>query len=804
MSATLVSLHDIRVSTAPPAAAAPANDGKYVRRDFLRLWNIAKTNPQANLARGFSGPECDAARKEVDRYMIALHHLHNDPKGRVRYGELCGIHNGGWCTSDAGVEKIMYTKAEKDAAQAYDSAKINGKPKAGEVEPYKPHDDTQADVKDPSSKMWPNPQPNTTPVEIVFKGQGGDPAKETWHKAHQFCWHAAAPFFVWHRPYVMMFEWLLQEHDPRHKGHTGPAALAAHYFKWEDWDGIALHPALFAAEYTMLSDEFTAQGHAQGSVIPNPLLRWYAPRTFADSTAERFANKMDNTNCTTRDVAHANTPKDFDYYWPLMNEGAGANRRFKSIQRCVSEAMNNNNAMEVLTVDVGVLDSFEFAHNKFHNRIAGGNSNVSGTMATNQSPFDPIFWLHHSNVERQLLSWQKRHKDGAEDLADELMKYVVYPWVKPSKVNFANGDFGLHTQSSDQADGTFGEWFNSFTKLPYEYDEDVTAAPRDPHVTTRHVRVGIPRKLILYADMLPSQAVTGGAEYRLLFGGEVVAETPMISGHGGSCARCQANSTFRVPFDVSYNVELQRVMMLEDAKARAGPLSKIQVSVYRGEAIGTYTPAHVTLKYALVGQDAAVEQKTIDNSVPRARLTTLLLQTAGARDQIEHHVCLGKAHRSLAIVDSMRIVIAPTAPVPTWWDFAIASDAVKSMQADIHLKEKYEVEFLPDADDTKANTFVVETVIDGPARHSVAFTSHYKGDPSGAFGAVFPPPDVEKDVKDAIVLYVAPGLDAREAAAVLAHLLGHAAGRKHSSESPAVINPRLPILYHQFTGVLPS
>jgi tyrosinase len=56
----------------------------------------------------------------------------------------------------------------------------------------------------------------------------------------------------------------------------------------------------------------------------------------------------------------------------------------------------------------------EFLHNSVH--LA-----VGGDMRTSASPGDPIFWLHHANIDRLWAEWQKQHRgarppNGAEHL----------------------------------------------------------------------------------------------------------------------------------------------------------------------------------------------------------------------------------------------------------------------------------------------------------------------------------------------------------------------------------------------------
>ncbi|KAJ3078549.1 hypothetical protein HK102_004420, partial [Quaeritorhiza haematococci] len=52
--------------------------------------------------------------------------------------------------------------------------------------------------------------------------------------------------------------------------------------------------------------------------------------------------------------------------------------------------------------------NLEFEHNIVHNNIGGDN----GDMATPTSPRDPLFWLHHSNVDRFWALWQALHPNN--------------------------------------------------------------------------------------------------------------------------------------------------------------------------------------------------------------------------------------------------------------------------------------------------------------------------------------------------------------------------------------------------------
>jgi tyrosinase len=47
---------------------------------------------------------------------------------------------------------------------------------------------------------------------------------------------------------------------------------------------------------------------------------------------------------------------------------------------------------------------------------------VGGEMATERSPADPIFWLHHANVDRIWARWQERHPRARPQNTSERLK----------------------------------------------------------------------------------------------------------------------------------------------------------------------------------------------------------------------------------------------------------------------------------------------------------------------------------------------------------------------------------------------
>jgi tyrosinase len=69
----------------------------------------------------------------------------------------------------------------------------------------------------------------------------------------------------------------------------------------------------------------------------------------------------------------------------------------------------------------------EQVHNFVHNA-------VGGTMAASSSPADPLFWLHHANIDRLWAEWERRHPRAVPPNINETLKPRPLFGVKVSTV----------------------------------------------------------------------------------------------------------------------------------------------------------------------------------------------------------------------------------------------------------------------------------------------------------------------------------------------------------------------------------
>lgn len=85
---------------------------------------------------------------------------------------------------------------------------------------------------------------------------------------------------------------------------------------------------------------------------------------------------------------------------------------------------------------------------------------VGGTMATAESPADPVFWLHHANVDRLWAEWQTRHPEQVHPDIDG----SLHPWATTTRDVLDHHQLGymydtepavVTLQSKSQTDSAF-------------------------------------------------------------------------------------------------------------------------------------------------------------------------------------------------------------------------------------------------------------------------------------------------------------------------------------------------------------
>jgi hypothetical protein len=280
-----------------------------------------------------------------------------------------------------------------------------------------------------------------------------------------YCKHSVYSFIAWHAPYVYQFELLLNK-----------------YNKSSNQDYITL-PWLdltdFNVDFSFLNDpEITIFYDKKQITTENPLAGAYY---YVDGVRTRTTRGGYFTPTTKKQRMTLNTVKK-----QLNNALYAPNyEQFSSVP---TRKKPSN-----IVVDYVPLET---PHNSLHDIIGGMNGNMANIDI---AAFDPIFWLHHCNMDRHYYTWTHRVTDGfKKSIYPDLMTEVVYsepcaPFFKdyvyaddPSGYNWGwrNGT-GEYAKVGD---------ILQIDRFPYTYDLISPAPKKDLNAFVELIDIPIPQE----------------------------------------------------------------------------------------------------------------------------------------------------------------------------------------------------------------------------------------------------------------------------------------------------------------------
>lgn len=196
----------------------------------------------------------------------------------------------------------------------------------------------------------------TDPETVTKIGATGEPF---------YCKHSVYSFIAWHAPYVYQYELLLNKYNKSTSG-----------------DHIAL-PWLdltdFSDDYSFINDpQINILYDGKMITTENPL-----------STAYYYVNGV-RTRITRNGYLTPTTNKEYVQLTTVKNQlnGALAATNFEEFSSAANKVVS--------------LTPLEQPHNSLHNIIGGEGGNMS---SIDIAAFDPLFWLHHCNMDRYYYSW---------------------------------------------------------------------------------------------------------------------------------------------------------------------------------------------------------------------------------------------------------------------------------------------------------------------------------------------------------------------------------------------------------------
>ncbi|KAK7688615.1 hypothetical protein QCA50_008153 [Cerrena zonata] len=244
---------------------------------------------------------------------------------------------------------------------------------------------------------------------VAWDNSGGKGPTSTRWKG--YCTHGTVLFPTWHRPYVALFEQVLQktalEIVEKYK-YGAEWVKAATELRCPYWDWAS--PDIASPPEEVISKETIEIEIPSGSMtIKNPLFSYHFHRihpSFNDSNGEGpVFNKWENTLRHPKSTTDPNTESDVVSLITSLSAEHGNIReqvgRMFTIVDWASFSHHASDKGKDKDSDNTTKSSLEAIHDNIHVFVGHG-----GHMGyPDYAGFDPIFFLHHANVDRMLALW---------------------------------------------------------------------------------------------------------------------------------------------------------------------------------------------------------------------------------------------------------------------------------------------------------------------------------------------------------------------------------------------------------------
>lgn len=272
----------------------------------------------------------------------------------------------------------------------------------------------------------------TNPEIVTILGETGEPF---------YCKHSVYSFIAWHTPYIYQFELLLNKYNKS----TNESYITLPYLDLTD----------FSVDFTFMNDpEITIFYNKRQITIENPLAGAYY-----------YVNGV-KTKTTRTGFLSPRTPNE--------------RMQLRTIKKQLNNTLYATNYERFSSVPVHhkpshiVVDyvPLETPHNQLHDIIGGNTGNMSDVSV---SAFDPIFWLHHSNMDRHFYTWLHNNTNNFKDsiYPDKILKANYEATFAPFFKKYVyNTDWEIYKYGWENSQLEFLRLKDTlqFNKYPYHYD----------------------------------------------------------------------------------------------------------------------------------------------------------------------------------------------------------------------------------------------------------------------------------------------------------------------------------------------
>ncbi|KAK8014508.1 tyrosinase precursor [Apiospora arundinis] len=276
-----------------------------------------------------------------------------------------------------------------------------------------------------------------------------------------FCPHSQVLFTAWHRPFMALYEQTLGDHvqalaSQYNDSSSASYKAAAESFRVPYWD--------WAADYrlpTSTTDQRVTVKGPHGQVdIPNPLYSYKWQEFPLKSDPNYFPKDDPQKSCWFWNETKRQPDDNGEDQYNVVNDSlADIGNPLKDQVYRVFTTANDYETM-ASTSDPG--PSFEMPHDQVHTAMG------AIMYYTDYSAFDPVFWLHHANVDRLYALWQAIHYNNTYQTQSRQMGPL---YATPAGNVTADTPLRPFHRSNDPTDFHTGKTVAAIATFGYTYPE---------------------------------------------------------------------------------------------------------------------------------------------------------------------------------------------------------------------------------------------------------------------------------------------------------------------------------------------
>jgi tyrosinase len=237
-----------------------------------------------------------------------------------------------------------------------------------------------------------------------------EPSSPSQDTSTGYCTHDSALFATWHRPYLSLIEQRLTAHalneagkfssDVRTRWQNAARRVRLPYWDWSSSDLRSSIPAIIRTPKIFVTRPGT-NGVPTRVEIPNPLYQYRFTNT--DLKNQHFEGFWRTAAATRRHPPPSGTSSDNNAADLEMRNTYQSRRQNTYNLFSIPSFREFSNTAFSAGGQPNSWTSIESIHNEIHVNIGGDLGHMT---LVDYSAFDPIFWLHHCNVDRLVAMYQ--------------------------------------------------------------------------------------------------------------------------------------------------------------------------------------------------------------------------------------------------------------------------------------------------------------------------------------------------------------------------------------------------------------